>query len=81
MLVTIVCSIMLMTGLFLMLLGGVGFIQNKSFFTSAPKDVQAVLALTVGEKNMALSAKNFAKTMQRRKLWIMWNLLREMLSN
>ena len=31
MLVTIVCSIMLMTGLFLMLLGGVGFIQNKSF--------------------------------------------------
>jgi len=43
MLVTIVCSIMLMTGLFLMLLGGVGFIQNKSFFTSAPKDVQAVL--------------------------------------
>lgn len=29
--------------LFLMLLGGVGFVQDRRFFTSAPKDVQAVL--------------------------------------
>lgn len=34
---------MLMAGLFLMLLGGVGFVRDRRFFTSAPKDVQAVL--------------------------------------
>lgn len=43
MFVTIICSVMLMAGLFLMLLGGVGFVQDRRFFTSAPKDVQAVL--------------------------------------
>ena len=39
MLLTILFSIMMMAGLFLMLLGGVGFIQDKRFFTSAPKEV------------------------------------------
>lgn len=43
MFVTIICSVMLMAGLFLMLLGGVGFVRDRRFFTSAPKDVQAVL--------------------------------------
>lgn len=38
--VTILLSIMMMAGLFLMLLAGVGFIQDKRFFTSAPKEVQ-----------------------------------------
>ena len=31
---------MMMAGLFLMLLGGVGFIQDKRFFSSAPQQVQ-----------------------------------------
>lgn len=43
MFVTIICSVMLMAGLFLMLLGGVGFVRDRRFFTSAPKDVQTVL--------------------------------------
>lgn len=43
MLVTVICSAMLMAGLFLMLFGGVGFVQDKRFFTSAPKEVRAVL--------------------------------------
>ncbi len=34
---------MMMAGLFLMLLGGVGFIQDKRFFSSAPKEVLAVV--------------------------------------
>lgn len=37
---TILLSVMMMAGLFLMLLSAVGFIQDKRFFTSAPKDVQ-----------------------------------------
>lgn len=37
---TILLAIMMMAGLFLMLLSGVGFIQDKRFFTSAPKEVQ-----------------------------------------
>ena len=41
--VTFFCAVILMTGLFLMLLGGVGFVQDKRFFTSAPKEVQMVL--------------------------------------
>lgn len=39
MLLTILLSVMMMAGLFLMLLGGVGFIQDKRFFSSAPKEV------------------------------------------
>jgi ABC-type Fe3+ transport system permease subunit len=42
-LVTMLCAILLMAGLFLLLLGGVGFVQDRRFFTSAPKDVRAVL--------------------------------------
>ena len=37
MLITLICSLILMAGLFLMLLSGIGFIQDKRFFTSAPK--------------------------------------------
>lgn len=39
MLLTIIFSIMMMTGLFMMLWGGVGFIQDKRFFSSAPKEI------------------------------------------
>ena len=35
MILTFILSVLMMTGLFLMLLGGVGFIQDKRFFTSA----------------------------------------------
>ena len=34
---TILLAIMMMVGLFLMLLSGVGFIQDKRFFTSGPR--------------------------------------------
>ena len=40
MLLTLLLSLMMMAGLFLMLLSGIGFIQDKRFFTSAPKAVQ-----------------------------------------
>ncbi len=43
MLVTLVLSVIMMAGLFLMLLAGVAFIQDKKYFTSAPKDIQAVI--------------------------------------
>ncbi len=43
MILTILLSIMMMAGLFLMLLGGVGFIQDKRFFSSAPKQVKDVV--------------------------------------
>ena len=39
MLLTLLLSLMLMAGLFLMLFAGVAFIQDKRLFTSAPKDV------------------------------------------
>ena len=41
---------MMMLGLFLMLWGGVGFIQDKRFFSSAPKDVQNVVPETKSER-------------------------------
>lgn len=41
--VTIVSSLMLMAGLFLMLWAGVALIQDNRFFSSAPKDVLAVI--------------------------------------
>lgn len=43
MLLTILLALMLMLGLFLMLFGGVGFIQDKRFFSSAPKQVLDVV--------------------------------------
>ena len=36
---TIILSVIMMLGLFLMLWGAVGFVQDKKFFTSAPKMV------------------------------------------
>ena len=42
-LVTIALSIMMMAGFFLLLWGAVGFVQNKKFFSSAPKEVQAAV--------------------------------------
>ena len=43
MILTFLLSIMMMAGLFLMLLGGVGFIQDKRFFSSAPREVLDVV--------------------------------------
>ena len=43
---TLTLSLVMMAGLFLMLLSGVGFIQDKRFFTSAPREVREA----VGEK-------------------------------
>lgn len=40
---TILLAIVMMAGLFLMLWGAVGFVQEKKFFTSAPKVAQAVI--------------------------------------
>ena len=38
MLITTLLSVMMMAGLFMLLWGGVGFIQDKKFFSSAPKE-------------------------------------------
>lgn len=43
MLITIVAAAMVMAAYFLLLYGGVGFIQDKRFFGSAHKDVLAVI--------------------------------------
>ena len=43
MIITLLLSLMLMAGLFLMLLAGVGFIQDTRFFSSAPKEVRGVI--------------------------------------
>ncbi|MCD7847039.1 MAG: hypothetical protein LUG49_03265 [Oscillospiraceae bacterium] len=43
MIITIVSTLMLMLGYFLMLYGAVGFIQDKRFFFSAPKENLAVI--------------------------------------
>ena len=43
MLMTIILSVVMMAGLFLMLWGAVGFVQNKKFFTSAPKEALDVI--------------------------------------
>lgn len=40
---TIILSLAMMAGLFLMLWSAVGFIQDKRFFTSAPKAAQEVI--------------------------------------
>lgn len=46
MLITLLLSVMMMVGLFLMLLSGVGFLQDKKFFSSAPKEVRDVVPET-----------------------------------
>lgn len=43
MVITIVATIMVMVAYFLVLYGGVGFIQDKRFFSSAHKDILAVI--------------------------------------
>ena len=43
MMITLLLSLMLMAGLFLILLSGVGFIQDTKFFGSAPKEVRDVI--------------------------------------
>ncbi|MDO5724996.1 MAG: hypothetical protein Q4P29_01705 [Tissierellia bacterium] len=43
MIMTILLAIMMMIGLFLLLWAGVGFIQNKKFFTTCPKEVFDVI--------------------------------------
>lgn len=41
--ITIILSVAMMAGLFLLLWAAVALIQNKKFFTSAPKEAQAVI--------------------------------------
>lgn len=43
MITTIFLSFIMMAGLFLLLWAAVALIQNKKFFTSAPKEAQAVI--------------------------------------
>lgn len=43
MVITIVTTLMVMAAYFLVLYGGVGFIQDKRFFSSANKDILAVI--------------------------------------
>lgn len=43
MMVTIIATIMIMAGYFLLLYGAVGFVQDKWLFSSAPKEVFAVI--------------------------------------
>lgn len=50
MVLTILLSLMMMAGLFLLLLGGVGFVQNKKFFSSAPRQIYAVVPDTKPER-------------------------------
>ena len=50
MLLTILLSIMMMAGLFLLLLGGVGFVQDKKFFSSAPQQIYDVVPDTKPER-------------------------------
>ena len=50
MLITLLLSFLMMLGLFLLLLGGVGFVQNYSFFSSAPKEVRNAVPKTKPER-------------------------------
>ena len=43
MLLTIILAVVMMAGLFLMLWGAVGFVQNKKLFSSAPKEALKVI--------------------------------------
>ena len=49
-LITLLLAVMMMAGLFLLLLGGVGFVQNKNFFSSAPKEVRDAVPDTKPER-------------------------------
>lgn len=40
---TILAAILLMAAYFLVLYGGIGFIQDKRFFSSAPKEILAAI--------------------------------------
>ena len=40
MLITIILAVIMMSGLFLLLWSGVALIQDKRYFTSAPKEIQ-----------------------------------------
>lgn len=43
MIITIIATIMIMMGYFLLLYGAVGFIQDKRFFSSAPRENLAAI--------------------------------------
>lgn len=43
MITTLLLSLQMMAGLFLLLLDGVGFVQDKRFFSSAPAQTQEVV--------------------------------------
>ena len=49
-LITLLLAVMMMAGLFLLLWGGVGFVQNYSFFSSAPKEVRDAVPVTKPER-------------------------------
>lgn len=49
-LISVLLGVMMMSGLFLLLLGGVGFVQKKSFFSSAPKEVRDAVPDTKPER-------------------------------
>lgn len=50
MLITILLSVMMMAGLFLLLLGGVGYVQNYKFFSSAPEVVRNAVPVAKPER-------------------------------
>lgn len=50
MILTAGLSMMIMAGLFLMLCGGVGFLQDKRFFYSAPKEELDVIPDKLSER-------------------------------
>ena len=50
--VTIVLSGCMMLGLFLLLLGGVGYVRDKKFFSSAPREVLNVVPETKARRFM-----------------------------
>lgn len=50
MITTLLLSLMTMAGLFLLLLGGVGFIQDKKFFSSAPQQIRDVVPASKPER-------------------------------
>ena len=55
MIITIIATLMIMAGYFLLLYGVVGFIQDKKFFSSAPKENLAVIP----EKKREISWRSY----------------------
>lgn len=47
---TLLLSVIMMAGLFLLLYAGVGFLRDKKYFTSAPKEIQALLPDYIPER-------------------------------